>query len=193
MFYQRAADLGDAEAMQLLGDLYYDKDGVRIADGRAKAVRYFRMGAKRGNTNAINSLGDALYRGAGVARDYAEAVRLFKLAIERGVEVSCFDVGCCYENGLGVVFNLSEAITWYVRAAKKKKNDGHCPLGREGRKADAALARIRRMLDAVTNEEAFNLASMMMAIDAMGPSTTARPWPQVKSPAPQAGPGVTAG
>jgi TPR repeat protein len=53
-WYQKAADAGNAVAMELIGDLYANGRGVP-AD-RATAVKWYRQAVAGGNSHAAESL-----------------------------------------------------------------------------------------------------------------------------------------
>jgi len=131
--YQRAADLGDVDAMYNIGVAYWNGVGVKL--DKKKAVKYYRMAADRGIAKAQFNLGICYGNGDGVAQDYAEAMRYYRLAADQGYSLAEFNLGIMYENGYGVTRDTAEAIRWCERAAAK---------GDEG--AIAALARLRRSL-----------------------------------------------
>ena len=69
--YQRAAGLGDAPAMGLLADCYFEGRGV----GRSAyaAIKWLRASAEAGDRGAARLLAMRLSEGDDVARDHAEA------------------------------------------------------------------------------------------------------------------------
>ena len=84
-WYEKAADKGDAKAMNNLGLLYDNGQGV--AQDYAKAA----SGTKRPPTRAAKAMTDLglLYNnGTGVARDYAKAREWYKRAADKGDKVA---------------------------------------------------------------------------------------------------------
>ena len=112
--YQRAADLGDVQAMYNLGCAYLKGDGVKVDTG--KTVKYFRMAADRGNARAQHNLGNLFYDGIGVDRDFAESYRYYKLAAEQGLARAEYNAGYMHAKGDGVAQDTTKAIFWYERA-----------------------------------------------------------------------------
>ena len=92
------AEAGDAEAQQLLGDMYAAGDGVpmdfaeahnwwrKAEQGRAEAQ--LREAAEAGDAEAQMNLGVMYARGQGVTQDYAEAVKWYRKAAEQGLAVA---------------------------------------------------------------------------------------------------------
>jgi len=115
--YRRAADLGDMEAMYMVGISYLKGNGVKY--DKKKAVKYFRMAADRGYVLAQYNLGGALRKGDGVTQDDDEALRFYKLAAEQGLTEAEFNLGLLYVYGQGVARDTAEATRWLERAAAK--------------------------------------------------------------------------
>ena len=61
--YQRAAELGDSEAIKEIGNMYAYGIGVDVDDD--KAFEYYQRAADLGNFNAINNLGNCYMDGRG--------------------------------------------------------------------------------------------------------------------------------
>lgn len=114
-FVRRAADMGHADAIHVLGLMYADGEGVS-RDG-AEAVRLFRKAADMGNADAINNLGSMYGNGKGVARDEAEAVRLFRKAADMGHAGALYNLGVMYGDGIGVARDEAEAVRLFRKAA----------------------------------------------------------------------------
>jgi TIR domain/Sel1 repeat len=80
---QKAADAGDAVAMNSLGVLY--EKGRGVTQDYAQARQWFQKAAEAGNYNAMEHLG-YLYQhgGFGVTQDYAQARQWYQKAAEAG-------------------------------------------------------------------------------------------------------------
>jgi TPR repeat protein len=78
LWFRKAADQGDAEAQDALGDLY-DSDQGGLQDYE-QAAFWYRKAADQGYADAQWSLGGLYLDGQGVPRDYAEAYFWYDLA-----------------------------------------------------------------------------------------------------------------
>ena len=68
-WYEKAADKGNAGAMNNLGWLY--ANGFGVAQDYAKAREWYEKAADKGEATAMRNLGLLYARGQGVAQDYA--------------------------------------------------------------------------------------------------------------------------
>jgi hypothetical protein len=113
--YVRGAELGDAEAQNNLGNMYYVGQGVE--QDYAEALRLYELAAEQGYASAQNNLGYMYSEGLGVEQDYAEALRLRTLAAEQGNAKAQSLLGYIYKEGLGVEQDYAEALRLYKLAA----------------------------------------------------------------------------
>lgn len=105
---------GNDEAMNFLGAMYYD--GNRgFAQSFEKAVHYYTMAARQGNTYAQENLGYCYYYGRLGKPDYEKAFQFFALGAFRGQLVSLYKIGDMYFHGYYVEQNLEEAWSIYQR------------------------------------------------------------------------------
>src|SRR5208282_6041829 len=79
---QKAADAGDAVAMNSLGYLY--EKGLGVAQDYAQARQWFQKAAEAGNYHAMEHLGYLYEHGLGVAQDYAQARQWYQKAADAG-------------------------------------------------------------------------------------------------------------
>ena len=114
---QSAAEHGDAQAQNRLGNAYFDGRGVH--QDYTEAARYFRMAAEQGLAEAQYNLGYAYVKGNGVPQTYAEALKWVRLAAEQGNTDAQYNLGYACEKGLGVQPNALEAYQWFNLAAAK--------------------------------------------------------------------------
>ena len=82
MWYRRAADQGNSEAQDVLGEKYLIGRGLK--KNMAEAVNWFGKSARQGNSSAMYHLGAAYYNGDGVQIDYALSYAWFRLSQEAG-------------------------------------------------------------------------------------------------------------
>ncbi len=108
-----------ANAMNKLGDLYFDGDQARrISKNEALAVRCYKMAAEEGQNNARYSLGWCLRHGVGIRENHVEAAKWLKLSADNGNPHAAYSYGLCCEEGIGKeIKNKREAIAYYRRAA----------------------------------------------------------------------------
>ena len=82
LFWRKAADKGDAEAMYNIGHLYEKGHGVE--QDYIEAMRWFRKAADKGNAEAMFNIGVLYERGRGVKQDEIEAMRWYRKAAADG-------------------------------------------------------------------------------------------------------------
>ena len=113
--FQRASLLGDARAMDHLGEAY--ASGLGVLKDEQEAVRWFRKAAEAGNADGMHDLGVMYMYGRGVGKDGAEAVRWYRKAAEAGQPLGMNHLGWMFERGAGVGKDEAEAVRWYQKAA----------------------------------------------------------------------------
>jgi TPR repeat protein len=114
-WYRKAAEQGDADAQDALGDLYNSGQGVRR--DYAQAAPWYRKAAEQGDADAQDSLGDLYHKGQGVPQDDAQAATWFHKAAEQGDADAQESLGDLYDTGRGVPRDYAEAYFWYDLAA----------------------------------------------------------------------------
>lgn len=114
-WYLKAAEQGDADAQDALGDLY--EKGQGVAQDYAQAVLWHRKAAEQGDADAQESLGDSYLNGQGVSRDYTQAALWYRKAAEQGDADAQDALGDLYDSGRGVPRDYAEAYFWYDLAA----------------------------------------------------------------------------
>jgi len=138
--FQRAADLGNVNAMNQVGFAHQHGNGVKI--DKKKMIKYYRMAADLGYERAQFNVANCYYNGEGVARDFVEAARIYKLASDHGHTDSEYALGQMHERGHEVAAaDIVEATGWYERAAAKGHKGAIGALKREA--SAAALVQIR--------------------------------------------------
>ncbi|WP_372737933.1 tetratricopeptide repeat protein [Neptunomonas sp.] len=140
-------DEGNADATNLMGQLYENGWGVKQDIAKAKSL--YDRGARQGNINSVNSLrklknieykveldalmpkvkaGDAsaqnrageMYEfGYGTERDGAMAFKLYQLAAKQGLVAAQHNLGRSFNFATGTEQNFEEAERWYRQAAKQ--------------------------------------------------------------------------
>ncbi|MCY4407306.1 MAG: SEL1-like repeat protein, partial [Rhodospirillaceae bacterium] len=114
-WYIRAADAGEARAMNNLGFIY-EKGLLGVRD-YGKAVVWYRRAARTGLAIAQSNLAALHYLGRGVPRDFEQAYRWYNAAAVQGDALGQNGLGLLYANGLGVERDLIRAMAWFSLAA----------------------------------------------------------------------------
>jgi hypothetical protein len=112
---QKAADAGDAVAMNSLGYLY--EHGLGVAQDYAQARQWYQKAADAGNTDAMYNLGVLHEYGRGVAQDYDKAREWYQKAADAGNATGMYYLGMLYRDGKGVAQDYDKAREWYQKAA----------------------------------------------------------------------------
>lgn len=139
--YKKAAELGDTDAMNSLGLMYYC--GEDEPDYKT-AAEWYDKAVAGGNYHAMCSLGEMYLKGEGVKKDASEAFELFKKADAKGSLYGKYLLGRCYMNGEGAPQNVAKAIELYTDAARYDSDAqyalGMCYLEGNGVKKNAKTA-----------------------------------------------------
>jgi len=101
----------------LLGMSHERGDGVPV--DKAKALQYYREGAKRGDINCAFVLGLAYLLGEGVEVDYPTALKWFKLSADEGSARAKTYIGLMFINGSGVQADTEMGEKWLLEAAEE--------------------------------------------------------------------------
>lgn len=156
VWYRKAADQGEAEAMLRLARAYGRDAGQGIERDYNEAADWCRKAVAKGNARAMGELGVFFLRGHGVERDRAKARAWFEKGAAKGDAFSTFQLGeverdrkqalvhytRAAELGharaftrIGDAHFLSKqrdsvtAVLWYRRAASRKDAEGQRKLG----------------------------------------------------------------
>jgi uncharacterized protein len=117
-YYRRAEALGNSDAAEGLGDMYWSGE----AGGRPDyftALRWYRKAADLGDNRALVDIGDAFYYGRGVPeKNYATAVSWYQRAADAGNSSGLFNLGYMYRWGVGVTEDVPRALHLYREAAE---------------------------------------------------------------------------
>jgi TPR repeat protein len=114
-WFQKAADAGNALAMNNVGALY--EKGQGVAQDYGKAREQYQKAADADNPLAMNNLGALYVNGQGVAQDYGKAREWFQKAADAGNALAMNNLGVLYLRGLGVAQDYGKASEWFQKAA----------------------------------------------------------------------------
>jgi hypothetical protein len=113
------AEEGNAISQLILGNCYYDGNGVLKDD--VKAVKWYKKSAEQGIAEAQSSLGSCYCIGAGVLKDPFESVKWYRKAAEQGDATAQYWLGLYYHSGFGVSKDPVEAYAYYNLAGMAKQ------------------------------------------------------------------------
>ncbi len=125
--YRKAANLGHAEAQNMLGICYYKGNGV--TKNLKLAFDWFTKSAMQGFSIAQNNLANCYLNAWGVDKDYRHAAYWYEKAAEQGDADAQNSLGVRYYNGEGVKKNYGKAAYWFRKAAEQGHVWGECYLG----------------------------------------------------------------
>ena len=114
---QRGADHGDRTAMQNLGWLY--ENGQGVTPDYVKAREWYEKAADKGVAVAMDNLGLLYANGQGVTQDYVRACEWYEKSADKGEVEAMTNLGWLYQNGQGVPQDYGKAREWYEKAAAK--------------------------------------------------------------------------
>lgn len=114
--YEEAISMGNVDAMNDLGALYYDGRGCCQDFG--KAIHYFTMAAEKGSEQAVENLGYCYYYGRSIPPDYEKAFQCFAQGAFCGRIVSLYKIGDMYRSGYYVKKNLRTAFKIYIQCIR---------------------------------------------------------------------------
>jgi TPR repeat protein len=130
-WFQKAAELGEAESMSELGWIYFgahDIPGAHLKDrdipprhfkDYTKAAFWFQKAADLNYAPAISQLA-VMYNAdgsLGLPEDHAKAAQLFLKAAAMGDAEAMDNLGVMYMRGTGVPRDIGEAVHWWRKAA----------------------------------------------------------------------------
>ena len=107
--------VGQADAQQTLGNLYYKGEGVQ--QDYAEALMWYRKAADQGLAASQNMLGVMYDKGEAVPQNFSEAVKWYRKAAGQGSVSAQFSLGKKYAEGKGVPQNYAEAYVWLSLSA----------------------------------------------------------------------------
>jgi hypothetical protein len=110
-----AAQAGHPTAIYEMGYLYENGDGV--PKNLNEALRWYRLGAEKGEASSEAALGQFYENGQGVPDDWVEAAKWYTKSAQQDNKAGAFRLGRAYQYGIGVPINLGQSIAWYDKAA----------------------------------------------------------------------------
>ena len=93
---------------------YMYESGEKIPQDYQKAIQYYFLAARRGDSDAQYRLGNIYFKGKGIDKEYEKAFEFFVIAAENDNAEGIYSLGMMYENGFGVQQNFVIALKWYI-------------------------------------------------------------------------------
>ena len=116
--YQRAANEGNCEAMNCIGWMYQQGQGVSV--DYQKAMEWYQKGSKAGSTAATTNIGWMYQHGEEVKKDYQTAMEWYNKAVTAGSIEAMRNIAAMYEQGTGVKKDMQKAADWNKKATEKE-------------------------------------------------------------------------
>ena len=129
-YLKKAAEMGVAAAMNELGIMYENGDGI-VPQDMSEAKNWFIKAARAGNENAMLNLGrwyeehEDLYH----QKEYGEAAEWYREAMKAGNPEGMFRLGCLYLEGNGVAKEENTAFNLIKQAAETNNVEAMNCLG----------------------------------------------------------------
>ncbi|KAK1584501.1 hypothetical protein Q3G72_033550 [Acer saccharum] len=116
----KAADKGEAQSMEFLGEIY--ARGAGVERNYTKALEWLTLAARQQLYLAYNGMGYLHVKGYGVdKKNYTKAKEYFEKAAEHEETGGHYNLGVMYYKGIGVKRNVKLACKYFLVAA----NAGH--------------------------------------------------------------------
>ena len=125
-YYEKAANEGFAQAMNMLGVCY--SNGKGVGEDNLKACWWFEQATAKGFTAAKVNLACHYLLGDGIKADYEKATELLQQVSDSQFCFAQTILGICYLNGVGVAKDLRKGIEWLRKGAKNGDGSAYCNL-----------------------------------------------------------------
>ena len=126
-WYAKGANLGNADAQNALGDMYFYGRG--IIKSYSLAVDWYKKAARQEHASGMDNLGYMYMTGNGVEKNYTESIQYFNKAAGKNNLSAMYHLGYSYKNGFGVQQDYAKAIEWYKKAAEGGSTTAYTALG----------------------------------------------------------------
>jgi TPR repeat protein len=113
MYFEEAAERGDAEAMYRYANNL--RNGKGISKNEKEAFRWYEKASAEGHLDAMNQLAICYNSGFGTTKNQKKAFDLFEKAASLGQMQATANLAVCYAKGLGVPVNQDESTRLYLQ------------------------------------------------------------------------------
>ena len=115
------SESGDARAMEAVGCMYMDGNGVKLDYGRA--LEWFEKAVKKGNLDAYNNMGFMYTEGLGVKKDVVKAFDCYFKAAHNNNYMAQATLAALYYSGTGVKKSKKDALKWFLIVSQNPASD----------------------------------------------------------------------
>jgi TPR repeat protein len=115
LWFKKAADGGDAYAMDKLGTLY--NYGLGVEKNEKEGFRLHKKAAEQKDPCALFNLAVDYSAGRGTDKDIQMAIKFYSQAASAGSPEAQYDLGILYFDGIGVPQNNQKALELFAMAA----------------------------------------------------------------------------
>lgn len=141
-WFRKAAELGQADAQNILG--YFYLNGKRgIKRDLQKGGQWYELAAAQGNVDALINIGEIYYSGTQVPLDYARAFEFFERAAKMGKSRALNYLAWMYTNGQFVDTDCRKAAELFAQGRTSFADDPHfqvtCEKDRQARAEAVAM------------------------------------------------------
>ena len=116
------AESGDARAMEAVGCMYLDGNGIK--QDHTKAFEWFEKAVKKGNLDAYNDLGFMYTEGLSVKKNAVKAFECYFKAAHNNNYMAQATLAALYYGGIGVSKSPKDALKWFLIASGNPASDG---------------------------------------------------------------------
>jgi TPR repeat protein len=151
---RRVDQIGDMHAMTLLGELY--SNGIGVPLDEAKAAKWYRLAADRGDRDAMFALAIFNISRRGGLHDRAEAARLLASAAKLGHAAAAYDLGLLYLEGQQLPQDFGHAAELFKVAAQQGNAEAQYALAtlyKDGKGVEKNPVEAARLLGAAALAE----------------------------------------
>jgi len=154
--FEELAKSNDLPSIQMLANLYYFGE-FGVKKDYVKSKRYHEILAKKGEAEALCSLGYMYEYGLGTKIDYTKAIDCYTKAADKGNYVAKYNLACSYFDGRIVERDYKKSYDYLVDAVKANYAPAKYSLGYmyyTGRGVDVDLNKAKELfLDAAKQNE----------------------------------------
>lgn len=123
---KRAAELGNAEAQDMYGEILWK--GEVVGKNKTEALRWYEKSAKQNAENAY-WLGMRYEDGDYIDKDEAKAFYWYEYAAKQGCIIAMIELAKCYKEGRCVTKNMEKSTVYYRLAAMLGDKGAQFDLG----------------------------------------------------------------
>ena len=121
--YKKAAEFGDVESMNIVGNMYYNCEEIFLQDSE-NAFKWYLKAANLNHKNAMYNLANMYIKGEGTKKNPSEAIEWLKKSAELGDIESINELGEIFYEGKHIKQDRHEAFKWFRKSADANNAEG---------------------------------------------------------------------